>query len=76
MRRKFHKYHQCPECKQTYPINYIVGGPLPPHFPFCSTRCADIDLLLWVSDPERSLNEQKQPKVTNLDIDIDEFIDE
>ena len=76
MRRKFHKYHQCPECKQTYPINYIVGGPLPPHFPFCSTRCADIDLLLWVSDPERSLNEQKQPKVTNLDIDIDESIDE
>ena len=76
MRRKFHKYHQCPECKNQYEINYSVGGPLPPHFPFCSTRCADIDLLLWVTDPERSLNEQKQPLVTKLDSQDGEEIDE
>ena len=76
MKRKFHKYHKCPNCKNQYEINYIVGGPLPVHFPFCSSRCADFDLLLWVTDASRSLNKQKQPVVTKFDTEDSEEIDE
>ena len=62
MRKRFHKYHKCPTCKNVHQIDYRVGDPLPKNFPFCSKRCTDVDLLRWFTDTERSLETQAQSR--------------
>jgi endogenous inhibitor of DNA gyrase (YacG/DUF329 family) len=39
----------CSRCGNEYLFQRTDEGKLPYHFPFCSTRCKDIDFLAWVS---------------------------
>ncbi|MCD6220283.1 DNA gyrase inhibitor YacG [Candidatus Calescamantes bacterium] len=45
------KIIKCPHCKKR--IIWRKEEPLPPHFPFCSSRCKLVDLGFWLEEEYR-----------------------
>ena len=45
--------HKCSICGADFELSYKPGDRLPPSFPFCSTRCKQIDLGKWLTGEYR-----------------------
>lgn len=44
---------KCSNCGTDYEFIYTKNEPLPPNFPFCSSRCKSIDLGKWLNEEYR-----------------------
>lgn len=64
---------RCPICGE--PVRYVKGKPLPPHFPFCSSRCKMVDLNKWLNEEyvlSRELTPEEQIVVSGAESDAAE----
>ena len=58
---------ECSICKEEFDFVYKKGEQLPQYFPFCSSRCKQVDLARW-------LNEKYQisPSITHNELTTNE----
>lgn len=64
---------RCPICGE--PVRYVKGKPLPPNFPFCSSRCKMVDLNKWLNEEyvlSRELTPEEQIAITRTEPDAPE----